>query len=97
MEMGSVCIKTETASDEVVFDAVAGKTNDIDEGQMKEVKLSPDVSVLLVKNKGKISALGNKCTHYGAPLAKGSFSREKGIIRCPWHGVSAGLTMNNNK
>lgn len=41
--------------------------------------------MLIVKQNGKISALGTKCTHYGAPLVTGALG--DGRIRCPWHGA----------
>uniref|UniRef100_A0A3Q3F6V8 Apoptosis inducing factor mitochondria associated 5 n=1 Tax=Kryptolebias marmoratus TaxID=37003 RepID=A0A3Q3F6V8_KRYMA len=41
-------------------------------------------SVLLTRCGGKFSAVGNQCTHYGAPLSKGFLSGHK--VRCPWHG-----------
>ena len=44
-----------------------------------------DSKVLIVKQKGKISALGTKCTHYGALLTTGALG--DGRIRCPWHGA----------
>lgn len=56
---------------------------------MKENELTTfdlgDSKVLLVKQNGKISALGTKCTHYGAPLVTGVVG--EGRIRCPWHGA----------
>lgn len=42
--------------------------------------------VLLVRHKGQLSAVGSKCTHYGAPLEKGALG-EDGTVRCPWHGA----------
>ena len=39
----------------------------------------------MVKHEGKISALGTKCSHYGAPLEKGVVAN--GRVRCPWHGA----------
>ena len=36
----------------------------------REVQLG-ETTALLVKDKGSYYAVGNKCTHYGAPLAKG--------------------------
>lgn len=54
--------------------------------------------VLVVKQKGKISAVGAKCTHYGAPLVKGVLG--DGHVRCPWHGacfnVTTGKTFSSN-
>uniref|UniRef100_A0A3Q0STV6 Apoptosis inducing factor mitochondria associated 5 n=1 Tax=Amphilophus citrinellus TaxID=61819 RepID=A0A3Q0STV6_AMPCI len=38
-------------------------------------------SVLLTRSEGKYSAIGNQCTHYGAPLF---ISGNR--VRCPWHG-----------
>ncbi|KAL1139184.1 hypothetical protein AAG570_009243 [Ranatra chinensis] len=45
--------------------------------------------VLLVKQGGHLSALGTKCSHYGAPLASGALGN--GRIRCPWHGACFSL------
>jgi hypothetical protein len=39
--------------------------------RMEEVKLAEDVSVLLVKSGGEISALSPRCTHMGANLKNG--------------------------
>ncbi|CAL4157356.1 unnamed protein product, partial [Meganyctiphanes norvegica] len=39
----------------------------------------------MVEHKGKVSALGTKCSHYGAPLEKGTLCN--GRVRCPWHGA----------
>lgn len=41
--------------------------------------------MLIVKQNGKISALGTKCSHYGALLSTGALG--DGRIRCPWHGA----------
>lgn len=41
--------------------------------------------VLLVNTGGRIQAMGAKCTHYGAPLAKGVLTAD-GRVKCPWHG-----------
>lgn len=46
--------------------------------------------VLLVKQKGKISAIGTKCTHYGAPLVSGHLG--DGRVRCQWHGACFNVT-----
>lgn len=40
---------------------------------------------LLVRENGEYSAVGHKCTHYGAPLSTGHLSN--GRVRCPWHGA----------
>jgi len=42
--------------------------------------------VLVIKQKGKISAFGNKCSHYGALLSMGVLG--DGRVRCPWYVIS---------
>lgn len=58
--------------------------SDIGENEMKNFDLG-DSKVLIVKQKGKISAIGTKCSHYGALLSTGALG--DGRIRCPWHGA----------
>lgn len=45
--------------------------------------------VLVVRHKGTLSAIGSKCSHYGAPLEKGALC--EGRVRCPWHGACFSL------
>jgi len=56
-------------------------------GDMQEVEVEgvQGASVLLVNAGGKIQGLRPKCTHYGAPLAKGVLT-PAGRLTCPWHG-----------
>lgn len=56
-------------------------------GGMQEVEVEgvEGGKVLLVNSAGSVKALGSKCTHYGAPLAKGILT-ESGRLTCPWHG-----------
>lgn len=58
--------------------------DDLPENELKVFEVK-GTSVLLVKEEGQIYAMGNKCTHYGAPLNTGIFC--KGKIYCPWHGA----------
>lgn len=94
--MGSACRKPREMEAQVdeTFDVIVGDEAEVTEGCVKEVKLSenPPTSALLVKHKGTLHAVSNKCTHYGAPLSKGSFCPERGIIRCPWHGACFNVT-----
>jgi hypothetical protein len=69
-----------TGADEYV-EGVVCQENEIGENEMKNFDLG-DSKVLIVKQNGKISALGTKCSHYGAPLATGALG--DGRIRCPW-------------
>lgn len=57
---------------------------DLQDGEMKEFDVEGH-PVLLVKSNGKFSAVGGKCTHYGAPLVKGVLVGDR--VRCPWHGA----------
>ncbi|XP_028320028.1 apoptosis inducing factor mitochondria associated 4 isoform X2 [Gouania willdenowi] len=54
------------------------------ESRMKEVSVG-DQKVLLVRTQGQYSAVGNKCSHYNAPLIKGVLVGDR--VRCPFHGA----------
>lgn len=64
--------------------AVVCCVDDLKDGDMKEVDVG-DSKALLVRDNGEFYAVGAKCTHYGAPLAKGAYCN--GVVRCPWHGA----------
>ena len=51
--------------------------------------------ILLANHKGELYAVGNKCSHYGAPLEKGSLCN--GRVRCPWHGACFNLKTGVHK
>ncbi|KAL3422534.1 monodehydroascorbate reductase [Phlyctema vagabunda] len=61
---------------------------DLKPGEKREVEVEgvEEGKVLLVNVGGKTTALGSKCTHYGAPLIKGVLTGD-GRITCPWHGA----------
>jgi nitrite reductase/ring-hydroxylating ferredoxin subunit len=63
------------------------KSLDLKSGEKREVEVEgiEEAKVLLVNTGGKITALGAKCTHYGAPLVKGVLTGD-GRLTCPWHG-----------
>ncbi|SPP78743.1 apoptosis-inducing factor 3 isoform X1 [Drosophila guanche] len=63
--------------------------SDLKENEMKQVEFDEDTRVLLVKQNGRLQAVGAKCTHYGAPLNTGALSQ--GRVRCPWHGACFSL------
>lgn len=54
-----------------------------------------DKQILVVKENGKIHAMGAKCTHFGAPLNTGIFCQGK--IYCPWHGACFDSKTGNYK
>ena len=49
--------------------------------------------VLLVRNGDDVFAIGNRCTHMGAPLARGpvTFAGSLQTVRCPLHGSTFDL------
>jgi len=61
---------------------------------MKAFQLGDAGKILLVKQNGKLSAIGSKCTHYGAPLNTGALGN--GRVRCPWHGACFNITTGNH-
>ncbi|XP_057654676.1 apoptosis-inducing factor 3-like isoform X1 [Diorhabda carinulata] len=71
-------------SSEEYVEGVVCNLNDLQENELKAVDLN-DRKVLLVKQKGVISAIGAKCTHYGAPLVSSALG--DGRVRCQWHGA----------
>ncbi|XP_076337232.1 apoptosis-inducing factor 3-like [Tachypleus tridentatus] len=75
--------KSEQPND--LVEKVVCAVDDLKDGEMKVFELDKDGSVLLVKEGGNFTAVGTKCTHYGAPLVKGVLC--EGMIRCPWHGA----------
>ncbi|KAK6641532.1 hypothetical protein RUM44_013244 [Polyplax serrata] len=74
------------------IEEVVCRENEIEENGMKVVDVGGEDGgkVLLVKQKGKISAIGTKCTHYGAPLVSGHLG--DGRVRCQWHGACFNVT-----
>jgi nitrite reductase/ring-hydroxylating ferredoxin subunit len=50
--------------------------------------------VLLVRNGEEVFAIGNRCSHMGAPLAKGpvTFAGSLRTVRCPLHGSTFDLS-----
>jgi len=69
--------------------AAVAKVSDLKNGEMREVTLG-EGKVLLVKENNEFKAIGNKCTHYGAPLKDGVLCN--GRVRCPWHGACFSTT-----
>ncbi|XP_077298492.1 apoptosis-inducing factor 3-like isoform X2 [Arctopsyche grandis] len=63
---------------------------DIKENEMKQFELTDYGKVLVVRQGGKLTAVGSKCTHYGAPLVSGALGQ--GRVRCPWHGACFNIT-----
>ncbi|GAA5885205.1 hypothetical protein JCM16303_005902 [Sporobolomyces ruberrimus] len=70
----------------------------LQDGKMKEIpfpKEDSESKILLSKVKGQYYANSSKCTHYGAPLAKGVLT-ENGRLVCPWHGACFNVCKNGD-
>ncbi|KAL5279555.1 hypothetical protein ACFFRR_003887 [Megaselia abdita] len=61
------------------------RVTDIQDNEMKALPFGEDNKILLIKENGELSAIGDKCSHYGAPLVGGALGN--GVVRCPWHGA----------
>ncbi|GAA5952022.1 hypothetical protein JCM3765_005172 [Sporobolomyces pararoseus] len=75
-----------------------GGTDLLQDGKMKEIpfpKEDSESKILLSKIKGQYYANSSKCTHYGAPLAKGVLT-ENGRLVCPWHGACFNVCSNGD-
>lgn len=75
---------TPVSEDDDVVEGFVCDEADIGENEMKAFEMDGG-KVLLVKQKGQLSAIGNKCSHYGALLNNGALG--DGRVRCPWHGA----------
>ncbi|MFD1211042.1 Rieske 2Fe-2S domain-containing protein [Arthrobacter sp. GCM10027362] len=62
------------------------------EGQHRRVRAG-EISVLLVRDAGRIEALDSVCSHMGGPLEEGTVAN--GCVTCPWHGSTFRLTDGN--
>lgn len=61
----------------------------------KPVRVDLDgTAVLLVRNGDEVFAIGNRCSHQGAPLHKGPvrFGGSLRTVQCPLHGSTFELT-----
>ncbi|KAK7794502.1 hypothetical protein R5R35_004720 [Gryllus longicercus] len=72
-----------------VIEGVVCQESDLKENEMKAFEVGDHGKILVVRQKGQIYAVGNKCTHYGAPLHTGALG--DGHVRCPWHGACFNL------
>ncbi|XP_050316078.1 apoptosis-inducing factor 3-like [Anthonomus grandis grandis] len=81
--------RAESSKDDSEYqEGIICQEQDLKENEMKIFKLQ-DYEVLLVKQNGKINALGPLCTHYKAPLVQGVLG--DGRIRCKLHGACFNL------
>ncbi|CAB3220616.1 unnamed protein product [Arctia plantaginis] len=81
----SRCTISRIESSNNYVESIVCNENELKENEMKVFDIGDDGDVLLIKQKGEISAIGTKCTHYGAPLINGALG--DGRVRCPWHGA----------
>jgi 3-phenylpropionate/trans-cinnamate dioxygenase ferredoxin subunit len=65
------------------------ETAEVPPGKMKKVKVGGR-EILIANVEGKYYAMGNKCTHRGGDLSKGSLSGK--VVKCPRHGAKFDVT-----
>ncbi len=83
--MGSFCsTPAKPAGAEEVVEATVCNVSDLPEGAPKQFKVD-NKNVLVVKHRGEVHAVSDRCTHYGASLCNGDF--RDGVVRCPFHGA----------
>ena len=65
---------------------------DMKDGEKKELKVQEGEkgSILIVKYKGKLYAVGAYCTHFGVPMNFGVVIEDK--LLCPAHGAAFSVT-----
>ena len=68
-------------------------TSEIPVGKMKSVNVKGK-EILLVNYGGKYYAIGNRCTHMGGDLSKGSLDGK--IVTCPRHGSQFDVTSGHS-
>ena len=70
----------------------AGSLDDLSEVKAARVSVG-DTTVLLVRSGDRVFAIGNRCTHQGAPLDRGplKLSGSLATVTCPAHGSVFGL------
>lgn len=70
----------------------AGSLDDLSEVNAARVSVG-DATVLLVRSGDRVFAIGNRCTHQGAPLDRGplKLSGSLATVTCPAHGSVFGL------
>lgn len=81
--------ESKTSSGEDLVEAVICREEELPKDGMKTFEMEGG-KVLVVHHKGHLSAIGSKCSHYGAPLEKGALCN--GRVRCPWHGACFNVT-----
>ena len=82
--MGSVCSEIPELPE--LVEGVVCPADQVAVGGVKEVELAGHKVLLVRSEEGEVRAVGASCTHYGAPLVKGSYDGG-GTVRCPWHGA----------
>ena len=65
------------------------ETAEVPSGKMKMVTVDGK-EILIAKVEGKYYAMGNKCTHRGGDLFKGSLFGK--VVKCPRHGAKFDVT-----
>jgi nitrite reductase/ring-hydroxylating ferredoxin subunit len=84
MAANSYLSEAEAEFSEIEIDFAAS----LKDGEMRELKTGPkdDDKILISRVNGKLHAVGNFCSHFGAPLSTGQLFDDK--VVCPWHAAA---------
>ena len=66
-----------------------GRPQDFAEGQMESVEAG-EMTVLIVRHRGRLCAISNTCAHAGGPLDEGELDGTR--VTCPWHASQFDIT-----
>src|SRR5687768_14418537 len=66
---------------------VAARDDEVAEGELLGVVTESGRAVCLLRFRGEVHALVDRCTHQHFPLSSGSLERD-GTVLCIWHGAS---------
>jgi NADPH-dependent 2,4-dienoyl-CoA reductase/sulfur reductase-like enzyme/nitrite reductase/ring-hydroxylating ferredoxin subunit len=76
-------------------DLKIGKVNDLQIGEMKQIRVDNHQILLARLEEKKFYATAAHCTHSGAPLEKGILSEER--VVCPWHNACFNITTGDQE
>ena len=89
---GNRFFSTAASAEGVFHDVEIDFAHELADGEMKELKVGPkdEDKVLISRIRGQIYAVGNYCSHFGAPLSTGLLFDDK--VLCPWHLAAFSVT-----
>lgn len=72
------------------MEGIVCKESELKENEIKEYQLADAGKILLIRQRGKINAIGALCPHADAPFREAALGN--GRIRCQRHGACFSIT-----